>query len=86
VVAVLYKNQLVYAIIGDEGSKGVIGEGSYALAGALNIPNDPNTGGVASGVTYIAFTGPLAMVSKNEDPSAPGAIGPGLASALIANN
>jgi Fungal chitosanase of glycosyl hydrolase group 75 len=86
VVAVLYKDQLVYAIIGDEGDTGVIGEGSYALAAALNIPNDPNTGGVASGVTYIAFTGPTAMVAKNEDPSAPGAMGPGLAEALIAAN
>jgi hypothetical protein len=87
VVAVLYKNQLVYAIVGDEGGTGVIGEGSYALAGALNIPNNPPaTGGIGSGVTYIVFTGPLAMVSKNEDPSAPGAIGPGLAQALVAAN
>ncbi|MFE9661195.1 glycoside hydrolase family 75 protein [Streptomyces sp. NPDC005955] len=57
VVAVVYRTQVLYAVVGDSGPAGVIGEASYAAAEALGIPPDPRTGGVASGVTYIVFTG-----------------------------
>ncbi|ARF76189.1 glycoside hydrolase family 75 protein [Kitasatospora albolonga] len=55
VVAVVYENQVRYAVIGDTGPAGIIGEGSYALAEELGIDPHPTTGGTASGVTYIAF-------------------------------
>ncbi|CAM5740161.1 Glycoside hydrolase family 75 protein OS=Streptomyces microflavus OX=1919 GN=HUT09_29450 PE=4 SV=1 [Streptomyces microflavus] len=55
VVAVIHKYQVRYAVIGDTGPAGIIGEGSYALAEELSIDPHPTTGGAASGVTYIAF-------------------------------
>ncbi|MEU0163520.1 glycoside hydrolase family 75 protein [Streptomyces sp. NPDC006261] len=55
VVAVIHKGQVRYAVIGDTGPAGIIGEGSYALAEALSIDPHPTTGGAPSGVTYIAF-------------------------------
>ncbi|MFE2291375.1 glycoside hydrolase family 75 protein [Streptomyces sp. NPDC059452] len=55
VVAVVYENQVRYAVIGDTGPAGIIGEGSYALAEELGIDPHPTTGGAPSGVTYIAF-------------------------------
>jgi hypothetical protein len=67
VVAVLYRGRLVFAVFGDEGPRGIIGEGSYALALALGIDPHPVTGGVDDGVTYIAFTGPSGVVRANED-------------------
>ncbi|MBH0246252.1 glycoside hydrolase family 75 protein [Streptomyces cavourensis] len=55
VVAVIYEGKVRYAVIGDTGPAGIIGEGSYALAEELSIDPHPTTGGAASGVTYIAF-------------------------------
>ncbi|MFD3787476.1 glycoside hydrolase family 75 protein [Streptomyces cyaneofuscatus] len=55
VVAVIHKGEVRYAVIGDTGPAGIIGEGSYALAEELSIDPHPTTGGAASGVTYIAF-------------------------------
>ncbi|MEW1630215.1 glycoside hydrolase family 75 protein [Streptomyces sp. NPDC089173] len=55
VVAVIHQGQVRYAVIGDTGPAGIIGEGSYALAKELSIDPHPSTGGAASGVTYIAF-------------------------------
>jgi hypothetical protein len=56
-VAVSYGVRTVYAIVGDKGPKGVLGEGSIALARNLKIPSNPNTGGVRSGVTYVILPG-----------------------------
>jgi hypothetical protein len=56
-VAVTYGARTVYAIVGDNGPKGVVGEGSIALARSLKIHSDPNTGGVRSGVTYVILPG-----------------------------
>ncbi len=86
VAAVIYKDRLVYAIVGDEGGDGDIGEGSYALAAALGIDNNPQTGGVASGVTYIVFTGTAAVVAKNEDASEAQQLGAQLAQTLVAGD
>ncbi|MEW2069288.1 glycoside hydrolase family 75 protein [Streptomyces sp. NPDC007346] len=55
VVAVVHRDRVRYAVIGDTGPAGIIGEGSYALAKELGIDPHPTTGGAASGVTYIAF-------------------------------
>lgn len=55
VAAVIYRGQVRYAVIGDTGPAGIIGEGSYALAEELSIDPHPTRGGTASGVTYIAF-------------------------------
>ena len=55
--AVTYGAKTIYAIVGDKGPKGVVGEGSIALARNLKIRSNPNTGGVRSGVTYVILPG-----------------------------
>ncbi|MFJ8005203.1 glycoside hydrolase family 75 protein [Streptomyces fagopyri] len=55
VVAVIYRDRVQYAVVGDTGPRHIIGEASYATAKALGIRTDPRHGGTASGVTYIAF-------------------------------
>jgi hypothetical protein len=55
--AVTYGGRTVYAIVGDKGPKGVVGEGSISLARSLRIPADPNNGGVRAGVTYVILPG-----------------------------
>ncbi len=76
----------VAAVIGDEGDEGVAGEGSYALAVALGIDPNPSSGGASSGVTYILFTGPGAIVLKSEVHAEAVTLGGELASMLVANN
>ncbi|AZQ39417.1 hypothetical protein EJ357_43260 [Streptomyces cyaneochromogenes] len=53
--AVVYRDRVLYAVVGDVGPDDMIGEASYATAKALGIPADPHTGGTAHGVTYIVF-------------------------------
>lgn len=55
VAAVVYRGRVRYAVVGDTGPRGIIGEASYATARALGIDPDPSTGGTPSGVTYIVF-------------------------------
>lgn len=55
VAAVVYRDRVQYAVVGDVGPHDMIGEASYATAKALGIPPDPHGGGTASGVTYIVF-------------------------------
>ncbi|MFD7662801.1 glycoside hydrolase family 75 protein [Streptomyces sp. NPDC059788] len=55
VVAIIYKNKVEYAVVGDTGPEKIIGEASYAAAKGLGIDPDPATGGAESGVTYILF-------------------------------
>jgi hypothetical protein len=58
VAAVIYNNQVVYAMFADEcGDSTVIGEASYATASLLSINPDPQYGGTNGPVTYIVFTG-----------------------------
>ncbi|MFD9288910.1 glycoside hydrolase family 75 protein [Streptomyces sp. NPDC060030] len=74
VAAVIHDGKVRYAVVGDTGPTGIIGEGSYALARSLGIDPDPKTGGTASGVTYILFKNsraapiesPAAAVSAGE--------------------
>ena len=86
VVAVIYNGKMEFGVIGDLGPKTIIGESSVAMAKSLGIPASPTTGGVDSGVTYIAFTGKSAMVSKNEDHAEAVSKGLAAAQALITNN
>ncbi|HEY1175427.1 MAG TPA: glycoside hydrolase family 75 protein, partial [Phytomonospora sp.] len=55
VAAVVYRDRVQYAVVGDVGPRGLIGEASYAAAKGLGINPDPRRGGAASGVTYIVF-------------------------------
>lgn len=86
VAAVIYAGKVEYAIFGDEGPKGIIGEGSFALAEKLGIDSDPATGGVDNGVTFIVFTGADGVVSKNEDHQEAITVGEQRAGQLLQNN
>lgn len=77
VAAVIHGDKVRYAVVGDTGPTGIIGEGSYALAEALGIDPDPRTGGTASGVTYILFKNSKA--SPIESPAAAVSVGEELA-------
>ncbi|MET9773989.1 glycoside hydrolase family 75 protein [Streptomyces sp. NPDC006367] len=55
VVAVVHGDRVGYAVVGDVGPSGIIGEASYAAAKSLGVPADPSSGGTPSGVTYIVF-------------------------------
>ncbi|MFJ4537184.1 glycoside hydrolase family 75 protein [Streptomyces tibetensis] len=68
VVAVVYRDLVRYAVVGDAGPQGIIGEASYATAKALGIRADPHGGGAPSGVTYIVFKN--TKVSPIEDHAA----------------
>jgi hypothetical protein len=86
VIAVIYQGKVVYGVFGDEGPKTIIGEASYAMAKALGIDPDPSTGGVDTGVTYIAFTGANTVVAPIEDHAAATTLGEQLATQLIQSN
>jgi hypothetical protein len=67
VVLVLYGGKMAFGILGDVGPTTGIGEASVAMAKALGIDPNPRSGGVdAETVTYLAFTGPTGVVTKNE--------------------
>ncbi|MFI8093243.1 glycoside hydrolase family 75 protein [Streptomyces sp. NPDC086080] len=55
VAAVVYRDRVRYAVVGDTGPADLIGEASYAAAESLGIDPDPRAGGTSSGVTYIVF-------------------------------
>ncbi|GAA2360099.1 glycoside hydrolase family 75 protein [Dactylosporangium salmoneum] len=85
VVAVIYNNQVLYAVVGDTGPTGIIGEASYATANALGINPDPSNGGTDSGVTYIVFQGSQ-RVSPIENHNNAVALGQSLARTFVDNN
>ncbi len=64
--AIIYKNQVVYAVFLDTGPKGIIGEASCATAKLLGINPDPKVGGTDGPVTYIVFAGPSGRVKKED--------------------
>lgn len=67
VAAVVYRDRVRYAVVGDVGPGDMIGEASYAAAEALGIPADPRSGGTPSGVTYIVFDrAPVKPVESRE--------------------
>ncbi|MEU1252929.1 glycoside hydrolase family 75 protein [Streptomyces chartreusis] len=84
VVAIIYNNQVVYAVVGDTGPERIIGEASYSAAERLGIDPDPETGGTDSGVTYILFKN--SRVSPIENHNAAVSLGERLAKEFMANN
>ncbi|MBD0748133.1 glycoside hydrolase family 75 protein [Streptomyces sp. CBMA152] len=84
VVAVIYKDKVEYAVVGDTGPSKIIGEASYATAKALGMNPNPATGGAASGVTYILFKN--TQVKPIESHSVAVALGDQLAKEFLANN
>ncbi|MEU2715538.1 glycoside hydrolase family 75 protein [Streptomyces sp. NPDC007205] len=83
VVAVIYRDRVQYAVVGDTGPRDVIGEASYATARRLGIRADPRGGGAPSGVTYIIFKN--SRVDPIEDDAAAAAAGARLARLLVAD-
>ncbi|MET7480409.1 glycoside hydrolase family 75 protein [Streptomyces sp. NPDC005648] len=81
VAAVVYRDRVQYAVVGDVGPHDVIGEASYATAKALGITPDPRGGGTASGVTYIVFKD--SQVKPIEDHTAAVATGQRLARQFV---
>lgn len=66
--AVVYNNKVAYGPFLDECADAhVIGEASYAMAKALGINPDPETGGTDGPVTYIVFTGSTGKVKNYAD-------------------
>ena len=86
VIAVIYQGQVRYGVFGDEGPENIIGEASYAMAASLGIDPDPAVGGSDGPVTYIAFTGPAAVVRTMEDHDEAVQIGEARAAELLQNN
>ncbi|GAA2382746.1 ricin-type beta-trefoil lectin domain protein [Dactylosporangium salmoneum] len=84
VAAVVYNNQVAYAVFADEGPDNIIGEGSYALATALGIDPNPATGGTAGPVTFIVF--PSSVPSPVESNTAIDNTGSAAASAWVGSN
>jgi hypothetical protein len=85
VVAVIFNNQVLYAVVGDTGPTGIIGEASYATANSLGINPDPSNGGTDSGVTYIVFQGSQ-RVSPIENHNNATTLGQQLARTFVNNN
>jgi peptidoglycan hydrolase-like protein with peptidoglycan-binding domain len=67
VAAVVYGDKVAYAVVGDQGPTGIIGEGSYKLAQQLGINPNPSSGGVSGAVvTYILFPGVKSVPIENQ--------------------
>ncbi|TDD61766.1 peptidoglycan-binding protein [Kribbella antibiotica] len=67
IAAVVYQDKVAYAVVGDQGPTGIIGEGSYKLAQQLGINPNPSSGGVSGAVvTYILFPGISAVPIENQ--------------------
>ncbi|MER7934826.1 glycoside hydrolase family 75 protein [Streptomyces sp. NPDC093272] len=67
VAAVIYKDRVQYAVVGDTGPADIIGEASYATAKGLGVNPDPRVGGVPSGVTYIVFKDTVVKPIEDQD-------------------
>ncbi|WP_350279183.1 peptidoglycan-binding protein [Kribbella sp. HUAS MG21] len=66
VAAVVYQDKVAYAVVGDQGPTGIIGEGSYKLAQQLGINPNPATGGIDGAVvTFVLFPGVKASPIEN---------------------
>ncbi|GLX50718.1 hypothetical protein Shyhy01_36680 [Streptomyces hygroscopicus subsp. hygroscopicus] len=84
VAAVVYRDRVQYAVVGDTGPSDLIGEASYATARGLGIRPGPSDGGVPSGVTYIVFKD--SAVDPIEDHDAAVAAGERLARRFVTDN
>jgi hypothetical protein len=86
VVAVMYNGKLTYAVMGDTGPPGIIGEGSYNLATSLGIDPNPKSGGVDSGVTFLVFTGSGNRVNPIQDHTKANSVGSNAAKTFLNSN
>jgi hypothetical protein len=86
VIAVIYKNQIEYAVFGDTGPSNIIGEASFLTAKNLGIDSSPATGGTPGPVTYIVFVGPGTQPSDIENQNETQSLGAALTQQLLANN
>jgi hypothetical protein len=92
IVAVIYNNQIEFAVFGDQiaaepNENGEdIGEASVRTAKGLGIPASPATGGVGGGVTYIAFVGTGSQPADMENISEIQTLGAQLTESLLDNN
>ncbi|MBO3752662.1 glycoside hydrolase family 75 protein [Streptosporangiaceae bacterium NEAU-GS5] len=86
VVAVIFNNKVEYAVMGDTGPSGIIGEASYKTASDLGINPDPSNGGTDTGVTYIVFTGSGTKIATEENHQQAIDLGQTLARNFINNN
>ncbi|MFF1421373.1 glycoside hydrolase family 75 protein [Streptomyces sp. NPDC058280] len=84
VAAVIHGEKVEYAVVGDTGPPGIIGEASYGMARALGIPSDPDRGGAGEGVTYILFKD--SQISTLEDRAATVQQGKELARRFVEEN
>ena len=85
VVAVIYRGNLAYGVLGHEQGSDVIGAGSVAMAAQVGINPDPVKGGLQTeAVTYIAFTGAANTVPALEDVAGAAKLAQQAAAALIA--
>jgi peptidoglycan hydrolase-like protein with peptidoglycan-binding domain len=67
IAAVVYQDKVAYAVVGDQGPTGIIGEGSYQLAQQLGMNPNPSSGGVSGAVvTYILFPGVTSVPIENQ--------------------
>ncbi|HEX3851498.1 MAG TPA: glycoside hydrolase family 75 protein, partial [Polyangiaceae bacterium] len=81
---VIYKNQLSYAVIGQEQDTDTIGNASYAVATNVGINSDPVNGGLQSeDVWYVAFKGAANVVPALDDVNAAAALAEKATSDLI---
>jgi hypothetical protein len=83
---VIYQGRMEYGIVGDVGPQAILGEASYAMAERLGINPNPSTGGTASGVSYVIFTGSSGEVSINEDHEEAVIVGRARAAQLLREN
>jgi len=92
IVAVIYNNQIEFAVFGDQiaaqpGQKGEpIGEASVRTANGLGIPSSPASGGVGGGVTYVVFVGQGSQPADMENIPQVQMMGAQLTEALLTNN
>jgi len=86
VLAVIYNDQLEFAVFGDTGPPTIIGEASFSTANNLGINPSPATGGTAGPVTYIVFTGTGALSQDLSNPQETWQLGMMLAQQLIMKN
>lgn len=84
VAAVIYRDRVQYAVVGDIGPRHIIGEASYATARGLGIRPDPIRGGTGSGVTYLVFKD--SRVSPIESHRAAVTLGESLARKFVKEN
>ncbi|MFJ1747646.1 glycoside hydrolase family 75 protein [Streptomyces sp. NPDC088116] len=84
VAAVIHGDRVQYAVVGDTGPPGIIGEASYAAARGLGILTDPAGGGASSGVTYVLFKN--SRISPIEDRRSTARVGTELAKRFLEEN